>query len=165
MSTNGSVDHLRRSAKRMQWAPIDPDLPGGIHAPKREGDVGWDLVAMERVEIPAMQARDVPVNARLALPPGIWAEIRSRSSIARRQLTVEAGVIDNGYRGPLFVLLRNMQLPNVKRGYEPVIVVEEGERIGQLIFYHMAPIWADLVPEVPLDTDRGEAGFGSTGVK
>lgn len=166
-----SVDALRSNRTLLQWCRVDPALPAGIHAPKMLGDVGWDLEAMETVEIPPMESRDVPVNARLSLPPDMWAEVRARSSIARKGLQVDAGTIDNGYRGPLFALIRNMAMPFVldsnKRildtRFENTVVIHAGERIAQLVFYRMTHVWAREIPHVDADTMRGVAGFGSTG--
>jgi dUTP pyrophosphatase len=143
---------------------IDPGLPLGIHEPKMAGDVGFDLVAMEAVEIPAGEARDVPVNARIELPHGVWAEIRGRSSIARLGLAVDAGTIDNGYRGPLYVLVRNMKPCN--NNGPNVTHIQAGQRIGQLVLHQMVQ-WQRYLQEVPnveQDTERGARGFGSTGL-
>lgn len=165
----------------LRWSRINPDLPSGIHAPKKAGDVGYDLVAMERVVIPPMQALDVPVNAEIQLPPNMWATIRNRSSMGRRHLYVDQNVIDNGYRGPIFVLLRNMQLPRFTYGdgnyaggpghpeieqdpYSNVITIEPGERIGQLVFHTMTMVALFQVPEIDKNTERASSGFGSTGI-
>jgi dUTP pyrophosphatase len=178
-----AVDRLQIPHKCLKVARLDESLPLGIHAPQKEGDVGWDLEAMETVVVPPMRAVDIKVNARIDIPRGLWAECRARSSLARRGLQVDAGTIDQGYRGPLYVLLRNMTLPALVTNYtepstghifpkwmngpmdEGAITIEAGERIGQLVFYSMAYVWADEVPESDFnfDTDRGQNGFGSTG--
>lgn len=169
-----AVDETRRSRTCLRWSRVDPGLPPGLHLPKRSGDVGWDLEAMHDVVIPPMQAVDVPINARLELPDGVWAEIRARSSIARRNLQVDAGTIDTGYRGDLFVLVRNMTFPRLMTSAlglhaAPVendrgtVTIRAGERVGQLVFYHVARVWAVEVDEVDQSTERGINGFGSTG--
>jgi dUTP pyrophosphatase len=151
---------------------LNPSLPLGIHAPQHEGDCGWDLEAMETVVIPPMQSVDVPVNARVQLPPGTWGQMLARSSIAKRNLQVEAGVIDNGYRGPLFVVLRNMTLPDVdiaplfgRGGHHPTrhsVTIQAGERLAQLV---ISKLFSGRLVEdvVEIDTARGDSGFGSTG--
>lgn len=156
------------------FAPVDPDQPIGIHDPKLPGDVGWDLVAMETVTIPPFGTADVPVNARMALPSGVWAEIRARSSIARRNLQVEAGVIDQGYRGPLFVLIRNMTLPphlifpleagKDSAGGDGTVTIQKGERVGQVVFHMIRDMMGIEVEQISEKTARGSAGFGSTGL-
>lgn len=159
---------------KLCWNRIDPNLPPGIHLPKRKGDVGYDLEAMEDIVIPPMAHCDVPVNAEIQLPSNMWASIRNRSSMGRRGLYVDQNVIDNGYRGPVFVLIRNMRLPGFCIGdggrIEPEdggfesIKIAAGERIGQLVFHSMTMVHLDEVEEIERDTERGPNGFGSTGL-
>lgn len=152
---------------------LDADQPPGIHPPKHVGDVGYDLVAMESVTLGPNEQKDIPVNARVRLPPGTWGEIRGRSSIARRNLQVDAGTLDNGYRGPLFVLMRNMNMPELRTNIvdnrteyrdRPGVTIEKGERVGQLVLHvmHSDPLILQE-GEVLMDTPRGVQGFGSTG--
>lgn len=180
-------DQLKAGRHRLRWARVQSDLPAGIHRPKLPGDVGWDLECMKDVIIPPMGVVDVPVNARLWLPDDVYADIRNRSSMGRRGLYVEHNLIDTGYRGPIFVLIRNMAMPSGRWGYfnkdgelvqstyQAIVFAENtpwdtstvrlraGERIGQLVFHRHTPVWLSEVEEIPLDSERAEAGFGSTG--
>lgn len=168
-----SIDLSRRASSKIQVARVNSDLPLGLHAPKKDGDIGWDLEAMETVVIGPMQSMDVPVNARIALPENYYADIRNRSSMARRGLYVDQNLIDTGYRGRLFVFIRNMQLPRYcvsAWGGDPYIdehvgkiKIEAGERIAQLVFHKLAPVWTIEVDVIDTLTERGEDGFGSTG--
>lgn len=164
----GSQDPLRASRTRVSWDRIDPDGPG-LHEPKREGDIGWDLEASETVEILAGTAVDIPTNVRLQMPDNVWAEIRARSSTVRRGLQVDAGTLDTGYRGPLFVVTRNLAMPFRQAGdgvlvaYGNKVIIEKGERIGQVIFHKVCSVWAVEVPRIDTGSERGEQGFGSTG--
>jgi dUTPase len=122
---------------------------------------------------------DIATNIRLELPESIWATIQARSSIVRRGLQVEAGIIDTGYRGPLFVLTRNLFTLSpleltTEAGFksheqlkdwaeEHSVLIKKGERIAQVIFHRVAPVWAKEVDVVEKTTQRGTEGFGSTG--
>lgn len=178
-----SVDKLKSTSHRVRWMKIDPNCPAGLHEPKRQNDVGWDLEAAEDIHIFPGQAVDIPTNVRLHLPDNIWAEIRARSSIARRGLQVDAGTIDTGYRGPLFALVRNMktlqpqdivpewnkdgttlQFNGLREWTEDnTILIKAGERVAQVVYHRCCPTWADEVEEIADDSERGSAGFGSTG--
>lgn len=129
------------------------------HEPQRtyEGDAGWDLVCSEARTIRPGGFQDVPCGIRVELPGGTWAMITGRSSTLRRRgLLVSQGIIDNGYRGPLFAGVWNL-------GDEKQ-TVEVGERIAQLIPFPLLPPHMDLLRAQDLrDSDRGEQGFGSTG--
>lgn len=108
------IDTTGNSRNRVRVAPVDPDLPLGLCPPQLHNDTGFDLMAAQDVAIAPMMVALVPVNARLELPTGFYADLRNRSSMARRNLYVDHALIDNGYRGPLFVILRNMNMPALR---------------------------------------------------
>jgi len=67
------------------------------------------------------------------------------------------GVIDSGYRGFLMGAFRNLSQTPYK--------VEEGVRLLQICEPSLKPIYVEMVDECELSTtERGEGGFGSTGV-
>lgn len=163
-----AVDVLRLPDTRVAWSRVDPDKPPGIHLPKLQGDVGWDLEAMEDIFILPMQACDVPVNLKLQLPSGYYAEIRNRSSMAKRGLYVDQNIVDTGFRGSLYVMIRNMRMPvgvdgNGAYMTDNFIKIRAGERVAQLLFHRVNPVWMDEVSEVDISTERATNGFGSTG--
>lgn len=188
MSRATTEDLARRNAL-VRFERIDPAGPT-LHEPKRQGDVGWDLEAATDAEIKPGESVDIATNIRLELPDGVWATIRARSSIVRRGLQVEAGIIDTGYRGPLFVLTRNLctlspldllNEPAADGGFgadghwhktrqqmekwieDHTVTIQRGERIGQVIFHRVTPVWATETEVVSKATQRGVEGFGSTG--
>lgn len=162
-------DRLHQQKTCVRWARVDPAKPGGLHLPQLRGDIGFDMECMEDTLIPPMATVDVPVNARLEMPDGYYAFIWNRSSMGKRNLYVDQNLIDTGYRGRLFVLIRNMRLPRpvYESGHvhdDGEIVLRAGERIAQLIFQKVAPLWTVEVEEISTDTDRSVDGFGSTGI-
>jgi dUTP pyrophosphatase len=66
------------------------------------------------------------------------------------------GTIDADYRGEVGVILLNC-------GDEP-FVVEKGERIAQMVIARHEQAEIDFVPELD-ETERGDGGYGHTGVK
>ncbi len=100
----------------------------------------------------------VPTGIAIALSPGWEAQMRPRSGLAAKHgvSCVNApGTIDADYRGELKVILIN-------HGAED-FTINRGDRIGQMV---IAPVWQARFIEVDeLDeTERGQGGFGSTGV-
>ncbi|MFD2551566.1 dUTP diphosphatase [Bizionia sediminis] len=95
----------------------------------------------------------------MELPVGYEAQVRPRSGLAAKHgITVlnAPGTIDADYRGEIGVILVNLS-------NEP-FTIQNGERIAQLVIAkHERAVW-ELV-EALSETDRGEGGFGSTGVK
>lgn len=133
------------------------DIPLPSYA--TEGSSGLDLRASVDLIIPPGEWRAVPTGIRIELPPGYEAQIRPRSGLALNYgVTVlnSPGTIDSDYRGEIRVILIN-------HGKEP-FEVKKGERIAQMV---IAKVEKAETMEVELlnDTDRGEGGFGHTGLK
>jgi dUTP pyrophosphatase len=126
------------------------------------GAAGLDLAACLEAPltlVPASRAR-VPTGLRIALPPGHEGQVRPRSGLAvRHGVTVlnAPGTIDEDYRGELQVLLIN-------HGSEP-FTINHGDRIAQLVVAPVTHVQIEVVEdEAHLgSTERGDAGFGSTG--
>ena len=101
----------------------------------------------------------VPTGLFIALPQGYEAQIRPRSGLAiKKGITVlnSPGTIDADYRGEICIILVNLSSDD--------FVIEDGERICQMVIArHEQAVWEDV--EVLDQTERGEGGFGHTGVK
>lgn len=144
------------------FAQAGDDSLGALPTRKYRGDAGYDLYTARTVEIPPGEFRDIPCGVRCALPPNVWGRITGRSSTLRtRGLLVIEGVIDSGYRGPLFAGVYNLKS-------EPVTVAA-GERIAQMLLHiNVArvhdPMWVHAADfeQIPHD-GRASSGFGSTG--
>ena len=137
----------------------------GLTLPKYETEqsAGMDLYAAladgESVTLGALERAMIPTGLAMALPAGYEAQVRPRSGLAAKNgVTVlnTPGTIDADYRGEVKVILVNLS-------NEP-FTIERGMRVAQMI---IAPVtqgaWAE-VDELG-ETERGEGGFGSTGVK
>jgi dUTP pyrophosphatase len=124
------------------------------------GSAGADIFALldNPVTLKPLHRILIPTGMSIALPMGYEAQIRPRSGLAYKQgLTVlnSPGTIDSDYRGEIKILLINL-------GNEDVII-NSGDRIAQMI---IAPYkQADFILKDSLDkTERGQGGFGSTGI-
>jgi dUTP pyrophosphatase len=130
---------------------------GNIQKPAKDGDVGFNLPASESVDINPFSFAKVPTGIRVELPKGCWAAIAPRSSTnIGGSLLALYGVVDNGYRGELFVFVHNLS--------PTVVHVEEGQSLAQLIVMPMVVPEVTLVTEAELSSsERGTSGFGSSG--
>ena len=122
---------------------------------------GMDLRANidEAITLHPMERRLIPTGLHIALPAGFEAQIRPRSGLALKHgLTVlnTPGTVDADYRGEVMVLLINLG--------DKDFVINDGERIAQMIIARHET--ADFIAVDVLDeTERGEGGYGHTGVK
>jgi dUTP pyrophosphatase len=135
------------------------DAPNAV-LPERKsaGAAGYDLVCANVSEVVIEPGRSclVSTGLSLSLPENTVGLIKGRSSLAALfDVTVDAGVIDEDYRGEIRVLLRN----HGRGAYK----VSPGSRIAQLL---IVPIVKPVPVSVPIlnVTVRGDGGFGSTGL-
>lgn len=101
----------------------------------------------------------VPTGLQMALPEGYEAQIRPRSGLAHRNgitMLNTPGTIDSDYRGEVKVLAIN-------HGTES-FTINHGDRIAQMVIAPIQQFPVEEVSELPA-TERGEGGFGSTGVR
>lgn len=122
------------------------------------GDAGMDVSSLEELVIAPGERKLVRTGLKMELPMDAEAQIRPRSGLALKYgITVlnSPGTIDAGYRGEVGVILVNLGPESFK--------VEKGMRIAQMV---IQPVCRAAVVEVEhlAGTDRGEGGFGSTGV-
>ncbi|MBC7605356.1 MAG: dUTP diphosphatase [Burkholderiales bacterium] len=122
---------------------------------------GMDLRAdlSESITIQPLERAIVKTGLFIELPLGYEAQVRPRSGLAAKNgITVlnAPGTVDADYRGEIGVILVNLS--------NTAFVIENGERIAQLIIAkHERAEWAEV--KQLSETQRGEGGFGSTGVK
>jgi dUTP pyrophosphatase len=130
-----------------------------LPARAQEGDAGLDLSSCEAASIGPGERVAVGTGIAVEIPEGHAGLVVPRSGLALRHgLSVvnAPGVIDAGYRGEVRVILLNTDL-------EHSFTVEPGMRIAQLLV--VPALAVDVVEAGELTaTERGESGFGSTGL-
>jgi len=137
-------------------------LVGGIrHLPERknQGDAGADLRSRINAIIPPGEYVNIPTGVKVVIPYEYVGLVFSRSGLATRcglRLSNCVGVIDSGYRGEILVPLYNDS--------DEVQTVTEGDRIAQLLIMRVELPEFMAVEQLP-ESERGEGGFGSTGVR
>ena len=134
------------------------DLP--LPAYESKGSSGLDLRAYVRepVLLKPGEIKLIPTGLAVSIPSGYEAQIRPRSGLALRYgigMVNSPGTIDSDYRGEIGIIMVNW-------GSEP-FTIQKGDRIAQMIISRVYT--ADFVEVADLDeTDRGQGGFGHTGI-
>jgi dUTP pyrophosphatase len=140
--------------------------------PKRsqDGDAGYDLSSSGYYEILPGERVLIKTGLKMKIPDGLYGRIAPRSSLAvKNGIDVLGGVVDSNYTGEVCVILLNTQ-KEIKQldlfapsSVPGVFVVKPGDRIAQIIFENYSIL--DVEEALELEgTNRGEKGFGSTGV-
>lgn len=123
-----------------------------------EGDAGMDLFSVDEVVLKPMERKLIHTGIRIQLPKNTEAQIRPRSGLALKNgITVlnTPGTIDEGYRGEIGIILINLGQQEFK--------VTQGMKVAQMVIKPTLTLDVEEVIELT-STDRGEGGFGSTGV-
>lgn len=127
-------------------------LPNYAHP----GDAGMDVYAAREVKIQPGLREVIPTGIAMEIPEGYVGLVWDKSGRAVKDgLKVMAGVIDAGYRGEVGIVLLNVS--------EDDITIAAGEKIAQIL---IQPVISPTLVEVEelSDAQRGENGFGSTGI-
>jgi dUTP pyrophosphatase len=150
-----------------------------------EGDVCFDLVAVEDVIIEPGQTKKIPTGWAMQTPPDYWIDIRPRSGISEKtklRISNSPGTID-AYTGEIGVLFDNIAnpvhrtndvvkgidgeyvlLPGTRYYDENTYIIRKGERVAQALVTLKYGAKFTVVDELQ-PTVRGANGFGSSGVK
>lgn len=131
---------------------------GNVPVYARKGDAGADLIANENITLGPHSRKLVKTGTYIEMPDGYVGLIHPRSGLALKQgITVlnTPGTIDSGYRGEIGVILFNSTMD--------IIDIDRGTRIAQLVIQKFETADFEIV-EALTDSDRGEGGFGSSGL-
>ena len=113
----------------------------------------------EQITLKPLERRLITTGLFMEIPKGFECQVRPRSGLAfKHGITVlnAPGTIDADYRGELGVILINLSQED--------FVINDGERIAQLVFANCEPASWEETAELS-ETNRGAGGFGSTGRK
>ena len=129
--------------------------------PPRKGTAGsaaYDISAAETTLVKPGTVTPVPLNLQLALPEGTTFILKSRSGLALKGLSVEAGVIDADFRGEIKALIRN-------HTETPVLIKKKQHCCQGLLIRNISAKFIQVKDESVWDTSiHQHHGFGSTGV-
>ena len=122
------------------------------------GDAGMDIHSMEDKRIYPGETVLIKTGLCIEIPENYEAQIRPRSGLALNNgITVlnSPGTIDSGYRGEIKIILINHS--------GKLFEIKQGMRIAQMVISPI--IRAEIIEVISLvDSERGQGGFGSTGV-
>lgn len=139
---------------------LNVKIEDGVEPPRyaHDGDAGLDLRISREVTLEPGGRTLVGTGISVEIPPGCVGLVFPRSGLAAKRgitLSNAVGVIDSGYRGEIRVALLNVS--------NETVTLEAGTRVAQMVVMPFVPCEVIAVDELG-DTERGEDGFGSTGV-
>jgi len=121
------------------------------------GDAGLELYSTVDMVLEVNQRKTCQTGIGMAIPTGYVGLIWDKSGIAAKGgIKTMGGVIDSNYRGEIGVILKNLSNNKYK--------INKGDKIAQMLIQKVASPEIEEVDDLE-DTDRGEGGFGSTGIR
>ncbi|SHK22311.1 dUTP diphosphatase [Paramaledivibacter caminithermalis] len=129
-------------------------LPSYAH----DGDAGMDLYSTDEIIILPGERALIHTGIKIQLPPNTEAQIRPRSGLALKNgitLLNTPGTIDEGYRGEIGIIVINHGTEEFR--------VTRGMKIAQMVIKPVLRVEVEQVDYLN-NSERGEGGFGSTGV-
>jgi len=141
-----------------------------------KSDAGFDLFSTEDINIVPGETLIIKTGIAVQLPPNFEIQIRPRSGVtSKTKLRVQLGTVDEGYRGELGIIIDNISpfavndvgvnyIDGSPEKYDCTIYqIRKGDKLAQFVVNELPEV--EIVVEEDLnDGDRGENGFGSTGV-
>lgn len=124
-----------------------------------EGDAGMDVFSIENKIIKIGESDLIRTGIAMELPKNTEIQVRPKSGLALNHgitLLNSPGTIDEGYRGELKIILIN----HSKKDF----CVEEGMKIAQIVLKPTYNVKLTQVDNINCETQRGEGGFGSSGL-
>lgn len=131
----------------------DAQIPSYAHV----GDAGADVYSVAEVTLQPSDRAAIPTGLAVDIPLGYEIQVRPKSGLALKHgITVlnSPGTVDAGYRGEIQVIVINL-------GKE-VYTFAKGQKIAQLVLKSV--IQAQFIEGELGTSDRGDGGFGSTGL-
>lgn len=162
---NGELDELYSEiemlykSKKIYVEKIHPDATLPTYA--YPSDSGFDLCSVEKIIVPPNSRVAVPTGLKFQFDENHELQIRPKSGLALNMgLTVlnSPGTVDHGYTGEVKVIVFNTNNQHV--------IIEKGMKIGQAVLCPVINGKYVIFEEVESlnDKDRGDNGFGSTGI-
>jgi dUTP pyrophosphatase len=142
----------------------DPDFiyPSYAH----DGDSGMDVYSLENVDIREGGTYLFKLGFEVEIPKGYEIQVRSKSGLALKEGFVvlnSPGTVDSTYRGEVGAILHNVKKFSNSDFETGTKTIKKGQKIAQIVLCPVIECELEKVEELN-ETNRGEGGYGSTGV-
>ncbi len=122
----------------------------------RAGDAGMDIYCDADVVVAPKKIIAVSTGISMELPSGFVALVWDRSGLALKNgIKTMGGVLDSGYRGEIKIIMTNLS--------DEKLEIKKGSRVAQMLIQKYEVLDIEVVEELS-GSERGEGGFGSSGV-
>ncbi|OGD67288.1 deoxyuridine 5'-triphosphate nucleotidohydrolase [Candidatus Campbellbacteria bacterium RIFOXYC2_FULL_35_25] len=122
----------------------------------KAGDAGFDIYSSVDEAITPGEMKRISAGIKMEIPDGYVGLVWDKSGVAfNNGVKTMAGVIDSGYRGEILIVLKNLS--------EKTFEIKKGQKIAQMLIQKIESPEIEVADSLG-ETERGDGGFGSTGV-
>jgi dUTP pyrophosphatase len=151
---NQELFKVEVSFKKLHPDAVAPNYAYGL-------DSGFDLFSVEEIGMLPFERKLIPTGLSFDIPDGCEIQVRTKSGLAINQglmVLNSPGTVDKGYTGEIKVILMNMN--------NFAVTIKKGQKVGQAV---LCPVFngnkVKFAEKNELGlSDRGDKGFGSTGI-
>lgn len=125
------------------------------------GSAGFDLHSIDTVSIPAGKTMLIRTGLAFEIPEGYELQIRPRSGLSAKtkiRVSNSPGTLDSDFRAEVLIIL-----DNISQNQADSFKVNQGDRIAQAVLQKVEQASFEICEELS-STQRGDGGFGSTGL-
>lgn len=175
-----SISDTQAITKRIINIPVEKEQDSKLPTYAHITDAAMDIYAAEDYTLVPGDLVLIKTGLKVAIPKGYALLIQPRSGFSTKsklRIPNTPGLIDSGYRGEICIPMENIE-PNIKDFvldedgkatgilYGSAYTIEKGERIAQARLVEVPTVsWTEVSNILDYESDRGEGGFGSTGIK
>ena len=151
--------YFQMNIKELKVCKIHPDAV--IPKYNYPSDSGFDLHSVEEIHIPAFGRALIPTGLKFQFEENLEIQVRTKSGLAINQglmVLNSPGTVDQGYSGEIKVPIFNTN--------NCVVTISKGMKVAQAVLCPVINgkyVSVNVVDELS-ETDRGDKGFGSTGI-
>lgn len=141
-------------AIKIKIVKIDSDVPLPQYA--NSGDAGLDLYSIEDVVLKPGERRAIATGIKMEIPDGYVGLVWDKSGVALNSgVKTMGGVVDSGYRGEVRAIIINLS--------DKDFMIKKYSKVAQMIIQKFEQVGIETVNEIS-ESERGDGGFGSTGL-
>jgi dUTP pyrophosphatase len=152
------ADMLKLQNSRLELLVQKLDKKARLPTKAHSNDAGYDLYSLSEIILKPGRVTDISTGIALAIPDGYVGLIWDRSSMGAKAVKVLGGVIDAGYRGEI-----KLKLIALNTFEQEWITLQAGSKVAQILIQRVENLPLIEVENLP-ESQRGEKGFGSSGV-
>ena len=133
----------------------------GLPVYAKPGDSGMDILANEPITLQPKETKLIPTGIYVGLPEGYEIQVRPRSGLSLKtklRVANAPGTVDSSYTGEVCIIAENTH-------GAVEMNIAKGELVAQIVLQEVPIIEWNVVHSRDMlgNSERGAAGFGSTG--